>query len=137
METSENTDPIGEDQVEHGVREAGEQRTTDVLVGHGTGERVFADEANDKLKRADEPRPEAGHLCFVPGYCFLDVFTCKIAEDDGEAHRRRLRLLRTADQGFSASGWASRSVRRRSSSAFCFLVTRTAPDSATTLSQIS
>ena len=137
MKTSKDTDAIGEHQVEQGVRETGNERTVDVLVGHRTGEWVLADEADDKLKRVEEPRAEAGHLCLVPHLCLEDVLTCEIAEDDGKAHRRRLRALRTSDQGLSAPGWASRSARRRSSSAFCFLVTRTAADSATTLSQIS
>ena len=137
MKTSKHTDAIGESQEKQGVRETGEECTANVLVGHSTGERVLADESDDNLERVEEPRTEAGHLCFVLGLCLDDVLTCEIAEDDGQAHRRRLRALRTTDQGLSASGSAARSARRRSSSAFCFLVTWTAADSATTLSQIS
>jgi len=137
VKASKDSDSIGEDDVEQGVGETREERLTDVLVGQRAGEGVFADEAYNKIEGVGEPFTKAGHLCLIPGFCLADVITCKIAEDDGEAHRRRLRVARTSDQGRSASGWASKSARRRSSTAFCLWVTGTAADSATTLSQIS
>jgi hypothetical protein len=88
VKTTRDSDPIGEGQIEQGVRETGAESTTDVLVGYGTGERVFADERDDELERALKPCIEAVRLCLVPGSCLENVLACGIAEDDGKAHRK-------------------------------------------------
>ncbi len=65
------------------------------------------------------------------------VVARKVAEDDGEAHLVRFREARTTVQGRSAPGFAFKSARRRSRARRWVGETGTAPDSATTLSQIA
>jgi hypothetical protein len=132
-----DTDAIGEYHIEESVRKTREERSTDGPVDKRASDGMLGDKANNELKGTKKLIAEAGQARLVPGMCFANVLSCKIAEDDGEAHRRRLRVPSTSDDGRSAPGWVSKSARRRSSTVFCFLLTATEADSATTLSQIS
>ena len=82
-------------------------------------------------------RTEASLPSLVPGVNPVYVVTREVAEDDREGHFLRFMEARTVDQGRSAPGLALTSARRRSRARRWTAVTGTAPDSATTLSQMA